>query len=196
VGSKNYLYFLATIVSVSIFTTISLGLSLAFLIEVFAFEQRLTDRLAASGEEVVGVVGIQTISIISVVLLLPLVGLVYQLVGFHCMLIYQGITTYEFVVQEQKKMRDKLEVPPKSKAVGAKKTSDRVPSEQDPALGSHAQELRGTGGTPHDGGIVGDISEPLADQVNGLGLRNSGSDLQMSTRGNPRNGAALVEVVV
>ena len=109
VGAKNYFYFLSTIFSVCAFTTISLGLSLAFLVEVFSFEAIILGRLEGSGERgFLGSDGIKAIAIISVGLLLPLVALVYQLVGFHCMLICSNLTTYEFIVQEQKRQRERL----------------------------------------------------------------------------------------
>lgn len=135
VGAKNYFYFLCTIFAVCTFTTISLGLSLAFLVEVFALEATILGRLESSGEEVfLGLDGLKAISIISVGVLLPLVALVYQLVGFHCMLVWCNLTTYQFIVQEQKRQRDKLLVDSATQQTNAaaaakKRTQDRVDPE-------------------------------------------------------------------
>jgi hypothetical protein len=35
------------------------------------------------------------------------VAMIYQLIGFHCMLMVYGMTTYDFIVNEQRKERDK-----------------------------------------------------------------------------------------
>jgi hypothetical protein len=50
--------------------------------------------------------GFKAIILVSVIIYLPLVGLVYQLAGFHVMLMIRGITTYEFIVFIQKKQRE------------------------------------------------------------------------------------------
>lgn len=110
VGAKNYKYFLVSIFSVCVFTSITLGLSIGYTIEVFAFQDDIIKRLDDTGEEhAITVNFLKGLSIISAVIMLPLVALVYQLVGFHFMLIYQGITTYEFIVLEQKRQRDRME---------------------------------------------------------------------------------------
>lgn len=148
VGAKNYNYFLGAIFSVCTFTTISLALSLAFLVEVFAFEAAILGRLQRSGEEVyMGAVGVKVITVLSVTVLLPVVGLVYQLVGFHCMLLWNNITTYEFIVQEQKRQRDKenekLEVVRKAvaKKVQEKKESNTTHNPAPTALAEHSPAL-------------------------------------------------------
>ena len=140
VGAKNYKYFLVSIFSVCVFTSITLGLSIGYTIEVFAFQDDIIKRLDDTGEEhAITVNFLKGLSIISAIIMvswkhisislwflfrhlslicrfhrsnctkLPLVALVYQLVGFHFMLIYQGITTYEFIVLEQKRQRDRME---------------------------------------------------------------------------------------
>ena len=45
----------------------------------------------------------QVLLVLSVFLYLPLVAMVFQLAGFHLMLIYRGETTYDFIVGEQKR---------------------------------------------------------------------------------------------
>ena len=48
---------------------------------------------------------VKIVSIISVVILVPLVAMVYQLAGFHVMLITKGLTTYDYIVQENRKQK-------------------------------------------------------------------------------------------
>jgi hypothetical protein len=47
--------------------------------------------------------------IASVVLLALLVAMVYQLAGFHITLLRKGMTTYDFIVSEQKRAREREE---------------------------------------------------------------------------------------
>lgn len=47
------------------------------------------------------ITGIQAILVISSAILIALLSLVVQLGGFHVMLVYKGLTTYDFIVQEQ-----------------------------------------------------------------------------------------------
>eukprot|EP01035_Chromulina_nebulosa_P018207 gene18207-23871_t len=51
--------------------------------------------------------GVKVISVISVAILFPLLTLVYQLCFFHVMLLSRGLTTYDFIVYENKKLREK-----------------------------------------------------------------------------------------
>ena len=51
--------------------------------------------------------GVKGILLGVVTILLVLVGLIYQLLGFHCMLLAYSMTTYDFIVNEQKKERER-----------------------------------------------------------------------------------------
>ena len=51
-------------------------------------------------------------------ILLGVVAMIYQLAGFHCMLLYYGMTTYDFIVEQQRKERDKA-----AKKIMARQTS-------------------------------------------------------------------------
>lgn len=97
IGAKNYRPFLAVLSGVCVLTSISLGLSLAFLIEAYAYTASFIDRIAVANEASIESIvhsdvlhlslnGIRGILIVSVVLLAPLVGIIYQLAGFHTML--------------------------------------------------------------------------------------------------------------
>jgi palmitoyltransferase len=126
VGSKNYFYFLGAVFSIGTLTSISLALSIAYLVEIFAFESRVVIRLEGSdAHPTLDSVGVKVISVISVALLLPLVGLVYQLMGFHCMLLLSNITTYEFIVQEQKRQRERIQLESAPRAKSAQSPAQR-----------------------------------------------------------------------
>ena len=110
VGSKNYTYFLISVFSIGFQTSLSLALSIAYLIEAFAFENQIVNRLNNINYQfIIDLNGVKGITIVSTFILFPLVALVYQLIGFHCLLIWNNITTYEFIVQEQKRVREKLQ---------------------------------------------------------------------------------------
>jgi hypothetical protein len=54
----------------------------------------------------ISLVGLQTILVVSVAVLLMLGLMLIQLGGFHLMLLSKGLTTYDFIILEQKKARD------------------------------------------------------------------------------------------
>jgi hypothetical protein len=49
----------------------------------------------------------QAMVIVVGVVFLPLVAMLFQLGGFHCMLMCKRLTTYEFIVGEQKRLRER-----------------------------------------------------------------------------------------
>jgi palmitoyltransferase ZDHHC1/11 len=113
VGQKNYRYFLSVVGSVSILTTLSMALSLAFLIESFAYASQFSSRIASNARTYSYLIGLDAtrgLLIASLVILVPLVLMVYQLAGFHAMIVWKGLTTYEFIVAEQKRQREKAQV--------------------------------------------------------------------------------------
>ena len=91
VGSKNYKYFLGVVASVSVQTTISLALSLAFLIEAYAFPKYFWNIRVPTEVITINLEGVRAILIVSLIILVPLVLLIYQLASFHCLLLYEGI---------------------------------------------------------------------------------------------------------
>lgn len=90
VGSKNYKYFLGVVASVSAQTTISLALSLAFLIEAYAFPKYFWNIRVPQDVITINLEGVRAILIVSLIILVPLVLLIYQLASFHCLLLYEG----------------------------------------------------------------------------------------------------------
>jgi hypothetical protein len=113
VGQKNYRFFLAIVASVFLLTAESLGISIALVVEAFAYPESLMDRVHYHdflqdriGSEL-SLGALQGLLIASVVVLLGLVGMIVQLGTFHIMLIWRGITTYDYIVSEQKRLREK-----------------------------------------------------------------------------------------
>lgn len=113
IGRKNYQYFLGIVVFVFLLTSESLGLSIAFMIESFIAPNDFIDRVKYSnsfkhflGSDIT-IQALQSLLVVSTFILLALVLLIVQLGGFHLMLLYKGLTTYDFIILEQKKHRDK-----------------------------------------------------------------------------------------
>lgn len=108
IGEANYRYFLAAVFGITVTTTVSLALSMAYVIESWAY----SDRIECRGEEsymAITLLGTRVVAIISTVFLLPLVAMVYQLAGFHIMLVSKDLTTYEYIIQENKKQKARRE---------------------------------------------------------------------------------------
>lgn len=93
-------------------TTESLAISCALLAEAYVSPERLRgyyedDHNPRAIHEDFGLEAIRGILIASVAVLLPLVLMVYQLAGFHIMLIVRNMTTYDFIVYQQKRQRER-----------------------------------------------------------------------------------------
>ena len=133
VGAANYRYFLTAVFGISLTTTVSLALSLAYLVESWVYP----DRIEMRGEEgfvAVTLLSTRIVSIISTVLLLPLVAMVYQLAGFHIMLLCKGLTTYDYIVLENKKQKARRE----KAAVDMKAKRDELRAKSMAAFGNAA----------------------------------------------------------
>lgn len=112
IGKKNYAWFLGVVVSSLLLTSENLALSIAILADAFGHEDSFEARLEHHDlQHFLGtdltLLSVQVIIIVSVAVFTLLVGLIVQLAGFHTMLIYRQMTTYEFIVHEQKRLRDK-----------------------------------------------------------------------------------------
>jgi hypothetical protein len=97
VGKKNYRYFLAVMTGAGLQTSISLIISIAYLVETYAYPNDFNETLGISNRASnrspihrdslhLNINGIRGILITSIIVLLPLVLLIYQLAGFHTML--------------------------------------------------------------------------------------------------------------
>lgn len=109
VGRKNYKYFLSIIVSVGFLLSEVLAIAIAVMVESFAYPTMFKHRLDNSSYNLnvnSSLDATRGILIGCIVVLLGLLAMVMQLAGFHAVLLYKGITTYEFIVQEQKRLRE------------------------------------------------------------------------------------------
>ena len=104
IGQANYRFFLLAVAGITVITSISLALSIAYVVESFSTGDAIEER-GQKAYIAISLLSIKIVSIISVVTLLPLVAMVYQLAGFHVMLIAKGLTTYDYIVQENKRQK-------------------------------------------------------------------------------------------
>lgn len=104
IGEANYRYFLMAVTGITVITSISLALSIAYVVESFADGDSIEER-GDNAYIFISLLSTKIVSILSVVVLLPLVAMVYQLAGFHVMLITKGLTTYDYIVQENKRQK-------------------------------------------------------------------------------------------
>ncbi|CAN0291327.1 unnamed protein product [Pylaiella littoralis] len=108
VGRINYRYFVALLLSTFFMTFIQLGLSVWFVVMFHTNNATFSDRVENEYARV-GKTGHIVLVYIFAVLVLPFLGLLAQLLGFHAMLISRDLTTYDYIVQEQRKERERKE---------------------------------------------------------------------------------------
>jgi palmitoyltransferase len=112
IGEKNYVYFLMIVLSVFLMTTESLTLSIALMIESYIKTDEFMHRIRDQNEfhdflgSPISDNAVQSLLVVSVFLLLGFVAMLVQLGAFHIMLLYRGMTTYDFIIYEQKRQRD------------------------------------------------------------------------------------------
>ncbi|KAJ8603387.1 hypothetical protein CTAYLR_004293 [Chrysophaeum taylorii] len=102
VGQKNYAYFVCVIASTWAFSTLQLALT-AYVLGALVFGYG--DVSSRANNTYLGGAYIIVASVWTA-LLVPLVCLVGQLVLFHVMLVWQGLTTYEYILNEQRREED------------------------------------------------------------------------------------------
>ena len=107
VGGNNYRYFLGILMSVGTQVSISFLLSIAYLVEIYSYPNKYNYRidnphLLGFSED-----GVKGVLIVSIIVLSPLIALLYQLIGFHIVLVSKGLTTYDFIVEQQRLQREK-----------------------------------------------------------------------------------------
>lgn len=112
IGEKNYFFFLMIVLSVFLMTTESLALSIALLVESYTKTDAFMHRIREQNDfryflgSPMTDNAVQSLLVVSVFLLLGFVAMLIQLGGFHIMLLYRGMTTYDFIIYEQKRQRD------------------------------------------------------------------------------------------
>lgn len=161
VGKKNYHYFLILMGGVAVMTTLSLGLCAYLIALCFLDKDKIKYRIENSSvlDGVVDYWTVVTMLIVSGAVLLPLVLLLYQLIGFHAMLVHRGITTYDYIVSEQKRLREKKRAKAEAKAEASRVASStssavKLPNKNAPAASSTSSggrlELGQTRGNNHE----------------------------------------------
>lgn len=99
--------------SILLLTAESFALSVALLVEAYSSPQGFYDRVNHSHHlhhalgSPISLGAIQGLLLASVVVLLGIVAMITQLGVFHVSLMSKGLTTYDFIVLEQKKQREK-----------------------------------------------------------------------------------------
>lgn len=124
VGQRNYRYFLSVVGTIAALTTTSLTLSIAYLIEAYAFVDNFQARINKASIDmnyVLDLEGTRAVIISSIIILLPLVVMVYQLGCFHVTLVYRGQTTYEYIVQETRRQKQSRQQQSSSSGSGSVK---------------------------------------------------------------------------
>lgn len=112
IGQKNYSFFLAIIACVLLLTTESFAISVSLMVESFAYPTSFFERVKYDNDfeyylgSNISLEALQALLVVSVALIGALVGMIIQLGGFHIMLIWKGLTTYDFIILEQKRQRD------------------------------------------------------------------------------------------
>lgn len=146
IGVANYRYFVTAVFGITVTTSVSLALSLAYVVESWAYPGRIQTR----GEEsymAISLLGTRVVSVISAVFLVPLVAMVYQLAGFHIMLLSEGLTTYEYIIRENKKQKARRE----KAAAEMKAKRDELRAKSMAAFGNIA--LSGLNQDTHDNAV-------------------------------------------
>jgi len=110
VGRKNYRYFLAVVAATWTFATLQLALTAFVLAELAVPSLRSTPnsvRRRADAHPLFGSEGaVLAAAAAWTAALVPLVLLVGQLLAFHAMLVREGLTTYEYILAEQRRDSD------------------------------------------------------------------------------------------
>jgi hypothetical protein len=106
------MYFLMIVLSVFLMTTESLTLSIALMIESYTKTDEFMHRIRDQNDfryflgSPISDNAVQSLLVVSVFFLLGFVAMLVQLGGFHIMLLHRGMTTYDFIIYEQKRQRD------------------------------------------------------------------------------------------
>eukprot|EP01039_Chlorochromonas_danica_P009853 gene9853-10899_t len=113
IGKKNYAWFLVVIVAALLLTSINLGVSIAITIDAFISPHAILHRTnhvndaPSHLQSAFSIEFIKAMALISSVIFAAVVAMILQLVSFHIMLICKGSTTYDYIVLQQKKARDR-----------------------------------------------------------------------------------------
>lgn len=110
IGEKNYLYFLLVIFNVFCLVLLCLVINIILLVEVFLNHHIFMNRIYGYfSNYFVSSVSLETcrgVLIAGVVVLSALLIMLIQLGSFHIVLISKGLTTYDYIVSEQKRLAE------------------------------------------------------------------------------------------
>lgn len=188
VGRKNYRYFLGIVSSVFIMTGESFALSLAFMIESFAFPDRFLGRVLSFNNfehflgSSISIVALQTLLVISTCIMLCIVLLVIQLCGFHIVLLWKGLTTYDFIVNEQKRQREKESARAQKKLEMQNKSSKKTSNSNNPPMQQEKINAKKLDEEEDDGVVDGEEFEQEHDDQ-----QHSGGDVVVADGRNEEN---------
>lgn len=108
VGKKNYRTFLLLVSSVAVMLSECECLGVALLVNCYTHPEIV--RAVLSKYSLLGALtlnGVRGVLIATVGIYTLILGMVFQLLSFHILLLYTGQTTYEFIISEQKRLREK-----------------------------------------------------------------------------------------
>lgn len=107
IGRKNYRYFLSLVLCIGFITTLALTLNSIYLVEYFQWPNWFQIRMS-SASVFLSLDLVLVVICVSEAILIGLVAMLFQLIGFHVMLAYRGMTTYDFIIYEQRRQREEM----------------------------------------------------------------------------------------
>ena len=178
VGAKNYGYFLAVIASTCVFTTMQLALSVYVVVELAVPDRRRSAVAARARRHAVGrergVDAVLALVCAYAALLVPLVVLIGQLALFHAMLVRRGLTTYEYILGEQR-IDERPSAPPRTICEPCAPPIPPATPEDSPDL---VVVERGRGdGSPRRAGPAGGSPAPTSGDIGAAGGVSSTSTI-------------------
>lgn len=119
VGQKNYRYFLGSVIGATVFLAIQIAVGIFVLVSCYTSSDTMSKRLASSfgcssgvdentdlcsdDDYHVSLNALRVIHIVMLAFLVPWLFMIGQLTMFHFQLCYEGITTYDYIVQQRKR---------------------------------------------------------------------------------------------
>jgi len=110
IGKKNYRYFLILLSSTFSFTLLELALFVVNMVQYLVEHNTYAAKVERNYPSGTSPLALFVVNWIFIGLLLPVAGLLGQLFFFHAMLIHHGLTTYDYIIQEQARDRERNEL--------------------------------------------------------------------------------------
>ncbi|CAM9199982.1 unnamed protein product [Discosporangium mesarthrocarpum] len=109
VGRSNYRCFVALLVATFLMISLQLGFSVWLLILYHTDDHDFRIRVLKFYGSL-GRAGHIAFVYVFTVFVVPFMGLLAQLLGFHIMLMWENLTTYDYIMREQKKERERKQL--------------------------------------------------------------------------------------